>query len=163
MNFAIEPVAKVWDEVMPLCRLHWQETEGYRAGQEFDPRRDVYQLYNERELFLFFTAREEGKLVGYAGIYVVPSMHSKVMTASEDTWFLLPEQRRGWNIIHFWRFIQDELVRRGVVEIWANGKLANRAGRILEFLGFKPVATRYCANLLKGVKRDVHSRSASRA
>jgi hypothetical protein len=143
VKFAYEALPKVWAEVMLLAEMHWKETEMYRRGQEFAPKKDTYFLYAERELFLLFTARVEGALVGYAGMYLMPSMHSAVLIATEDTWYLHPEHRKGRNAIRFVQFVENELRQRGAVELWMNAKIANGAGRILEYLDYAAIATRY--------------------
>lgn len=163
VKFAIEPLAPIWAEIMVLAEMHWQETEWFREGQVFAPNKETYLAYNKVNLFLMFTAREAGRLVGYAGIYLTPSMHTNSMTASEDTWYMLPEFRVGWNTIHFLRFVLEELQKRCAAEVWFSAKLQNRAGRLLEFVGFRPIATRFVMNLLKGASRHVQPKRTSRA
>lgn len=143
MIFALEPLEACWDELILLYAAHWKETEGYRHGQPFDPRFERYNEYNRLGWFLMFTARDEGKLVGNAGIYMVPSMHTQQMIATEDTWFLLPEYRKGRNAWRFYNFIEAECWSRGAVEITFTAKPTTRVGPMLERLNFKATSVQY--------------------
>lgn len=132
---------------MVLAKAHWQETEMYRHGQNFSPSFDRYNAYDKAGWLFQYTAREEGKLVGYATMYMTPSMHTQAQIATEDTWFLLPEYRKGRNAIRFYNYVQDDLFKRGAVEVIMTAKTTNAAGRILEYLDFKPVAVQYSKQL----------------
>lgn len=145
--FAIEPLQPIWPQIVAIARMHWQETEGYRHGQEFNPDAFRYFQYNEIGFHVMFTARDQGRLVGYAGMYFTPSMHTQQLICTEDTWFLLPEYRKGRNALAFYKFVEAECVRRGVVEIGQTAKLTNGAGKILEYLGYKPVSLQYSKHL----------------
>lgn len=148
LTFGIEPLAECWDGMIEMARQHWNETEGYRHGQPFAPSFERYNQYAQAGWFLQFIARDGEKMAGYAGIYLCPSMHSQQLLATEDTWFLLPEYRKGRNAIQFYRFVEDECKRRGVVEIMMTAKLTNGAGRILEYLGYQVVARQFSKHLI---------------
>lgn len=137
MNLAIEKLADIWDELIPLARRHWAETEGYHRGQEFNPSLDRYKPYNEAGHYLMFTAREDGRLIGYIGVYLTRSMHSQELIVTEDTWYVAPEYRKGRNAIHLFRFAENECIRRGAVEIVLSVKLSNPTARkLLGHLGY---------------------------
>lgn len=145
--FAIEPLTKCWNELMELHAAHWKETEGYRHNQPFAPSFDRYNQYDKAGWFLMFTARDGGKLVGNAGMYITPSMHTQQIIATEDTWFLLPEYRKGRNAVDFYKFVEEECRQRGVVEICMTTKKTNSAQRILEYLGYELVSYQYSKHL----------------
>jgi len=132
---------------MVLAEAHWKETEMYRHGQPFCPSFDRYNAYDKAGWLFQYTARSEGQLVGYATMYLTPSMHSQVLIATEDTWFLLPDYRKGMNAVRFYKYVQDDLFKRGAQEVIMTAKLTNAAGRILEFLGFEEVAKQYSKQL----------------
>ena len=147
MIFAVEPLKGCWAECMALAQAHWQETEGYRHGQQFKPEFDRYEKYDACGWFFVATARHDGVMVGYAGMYITPSMHTQEIIATEDTWFLLPEYRKGRNAIEFCKFVEAECRKRGAVEICMTAKLGNGAGRILEYLGYDMVSKQYSKKL----------------
>jgi len=80
-------------------------------------------------------------------MYVVPSMHTQQLIATEDAWFLLPDYRKGRNAIRFYQFVEEECRKRGCVEITMSAKLTNAAGRILEYLKFQCVERRFSKSL----------------
>lgn len=161
LTFAVEPLAPIWDEWMALVRLHWDETEAYR-GEPLAPRKDAYLAYDKSGMLVFFTLRDDGKLVGYSGMYLYPSMHTSRLFAREDTWFLHPEYRKGFTVVRFVKFVEAVLKERGAESCWMSAKIANGAGRILEFLEYEPVSTVYVKNFMMKEGRHVRSRSAAR-
>lgn len=150
MIFAVEKLVDCWDQIMILAKAHWQETEMYRHGQPFCPEFHRYDAYDKAGWLFQYTARVDGQLVGYATMYLVPSMHTQQLIATEDTWFLLPEFRKGRNAIRFYNYVQDDLFKRGAVEVIMTAKMTNAAGRILEYLGFKQVAKQYSKQITDG-------------
>lgn len=136
MIFAKEPLRQCWDEVVALARLHWNETEAYRHGQPFNPDAERYWHYNDIGYHHQFTVRDLGRLVGHAGMYVSKSMHTQLPVAHEDTWFLLPEYRKGRNAIRFYHYIEQQMIALGVAEIVVSAKLSNEVGKLIEYLGY---------------------------
>ncbi len=146
-RYALEPLRPIWDDVMRLAAAHWEEyrdigVDGYDAPMNPDKKRYIH--YNDIGYHLQFTVRTEaGELVGHAGMYVDESMHTRTKIATEDTWFLLKEHRKGSNALRFMRFVEDHLRSLGVKEIQMTAKLANKSGRIMEARGYKHVANEY--------------------
>ena len=69
-------------------------------------------------------------------MYITKSMHTQKTVANEDTWFLLPEYRKGRNAIRFYQFVEDEMKRLGVEKITMTAAPYNGACRIMEYLGY---------------------------
>jgi len=149
LQFTIEPLEQSWDDMLCLAKAHWMETEEYRHGQPFMPLYERYKGYEKAGWLLMFIARDEGKMVGYSIMYLVPSMHTQQMIATEDTWYLAPEARKGRNAIRFYRYVEAECVARGAVEMIMTAKLANGAGKILEYLDFAVVSKQYSKKLVR--------------
>jgi hypothetical protein len=152
LAFAVEPLEKCWDEWLELAALQWAETEGYRHYQAMAPSFDRYDKYDKAGWFLMFTARDEGRLVGSCGVYLVPSMHTQALIATEDTWFMRKEYRKGRNAIDFYKFGERELIKRGAVEITVSSKLIDdkpTTGRLLEYLGYGKVAVSYAKRIVR--------------
>lgn len=144
MNFAREGFT---EEVYPLWEAHWQETEMFRSGHKFNPDVARIKAFCESGFYQLFTARVDGKMVGNAGMYVTVSVHEQTKTSVEDTWFLLPEHRKGRNAINFLAFVERDLKAQGVKDVYMTTKLTNGAGRILEFCKYKHVANQYWKEL----------------
>lgn len=159
LKFAIERLQPIWAQILFMASEHWKETEGYRHGQEFAP--DAYRYFQFNQMpgagklsfYTMFTARDAGKMVGYAGMYVTSSMHTQQVIATEDTWFLLPEYRKGRNALAFYKYVEAECLEAGVVEIGMTAKLTNGAGRILEYLGYVHSSNQYSKHLHADAKQ----------
>lgn len=147
MIFAIEKIRDCWDEVSALGQQHWLETQQYRHSQPFKPMLERYAQYEDFGGYLQFTARVDGVLVGYGGLYIVPSMHTQELICQEDTWYLMPEHRKGFSAIKFFRFMEDECRKRGVKEVMLTAPATTRAGVIHKFLKYEKVADVYSKHL----------------
>ena len=155
--FACEPVAQVWEEAMTLARLHWADTKNYRRHEPFNPSFERYRTANEQGYFFGFTARDEGKLIGYFGIYVTPSMHSQKLMATEDTFFIHPDYRDGFNAIRFIKHVEKALTQAGVTEILFSCEIDNTvANKLLTFLKYEPVIQQYRKHLTSLPMEDPH-------
>lgn len=135
--------------MVTLAALHWQETEAYRHGQPFSPSFERYNSYDAAGWHKEFTVRDKGRMVGYAGVYIVPSMHTQQLLCTEDTWFLLPEYRKGRNALNFYKFIEEECIKLGVIEMCMTAPEKNKVNRILEYLGYKLVSFQYSKHLFR--------------
>lgn len=133
--FATEPLATAWDEMIVNAYKHWQETQMYADGDPFAPQYERYARYGDA--YTVFTARDDGRLVGHCGMYLTPSMHTQKLLATEDTWYLLPEYRKGRNAIKFYHYVEAEMVKRGATKCTMTAAPYNGACRIMEYLGYK--------------------------
>lgn len=149
--FAHEPLAVVWDEMITLARLHWAETEMAAAGEIFAPSYDRYARYGDT--YMVFTVRDSGRLVGHCGMYLTASMHSQKLLATEDTWYLLPEYRKGRNAIRFYHYVEAEMTARGAEKITMTAAPYNGACRIMEYLGYKLDCYKYSRDLTSPANR----------
>lgn len=141
----------VLEELYPLWEAHWQETEMYRSGRKMSPDLARYKQFSEQGFYQLYTARnDEGKMVGDAGMYRNLSMHEQRWSATEDTWYLLPEYRRGRNAIRFLKYVEDQMRAQGCEDVYMSTKMVNGAGRILEYAGYVPCATQYWKDFTKG-------------
>ena len=118
----------------------------YRAGQGFNMDVNRYIKYNDVDYYILYTARDNGKLVGNFGAYIFSSMHTQRREAMEDTLYLLPEYRKGMTGVHFVRFIEKDLIARGVMKATITVK-SLRVGKFVEFLGYGLEAYQYSKEL----------------
>ena len=147
MNFSIEPISEVWSDVQKLAQAHWSETQMAKDGEICNPLLSRYHNYEAIGCYLQFMAWENGIAVGHCGMYLVPSMHTQELLGTEDTWFLLPEYRKGRNAIRFYNFVEDEMNKRGATKIIMTAAPYNKAGRIMEYLGYKLASYNYSKTL----------------
>lgn len=140
-----ERVAECWDEVDALARLHWEGTKSYRRHEPYNPDKRRYFINNNIGFFHLLAARDEGKLVGYFGVYVTPSMHSQVQTAVEDTFFIHPDYRQGRLAVRMIKTVEKYLSDLGVQEILFSCEIDNTSGiqGLLRLLDYEPVIVQH--------------------
>lgn len=131
---------------MYLAERHWAETEGYQT-EPLNPDKKRYIEYNDIGYHRQYTARDGSRIVGHCGIYITQSMHTQVPIATEDTWYLLPEYRKGRNALRLLKFVENDLKCLQVKELMMSAKLANKSGRIMECSGYEHVANQYLKRL----------------
>jgi GNAT superfamily N-acetyltransferase len=147
MIFAVEPLGEAWGEMITLASQHWHETQEYRHNQPFAPSFDRYNQYAQSGWFLQFTVRDEGRMVGYGGVYLVPSMHTQVLIAQEDTWYLLPAYRKGWTAMKFFKFMEAECRKRGARQVNLTVPEGIGTGVLCERMGYRKVAIHYAKDI----------------
>lgn len=143
--FAVERLGDIVDEIHPLHEQHFQETEKHRLG--FGLNVDYARmLASERAgTMIQFTARaiNTGLLVGNIRMYVQTSLHTGTLYASEDTYYVLPEYRKGFAALRFWQYMEDCMLSIGVREIRTDSKVVNKVHKLNEYCGYKHVANKY--------------------
>lgn len=141
--FRAELLSDIVPEMHLLHLAHWAETEGHRNHR---PLQMDYPTLLEEEragTCLQFTARSGAELVGNFRVYLRVSRHTKTKFAVEDTLYLRPGYRAGRTALRFMEYVQRCVAGLGYLEFRADTKHVNTAGRLLEHMGFKPVATNY--------------------
>lgn len=149
VTFQEEPFAACWAEAKPLTEAHHAGTASYRRHEPLKIDAERFTRYNEAGIFHWLTARDQGVLVGYFGVYVMDSMHSQRPIATEDTFFLHPQYRGGRTALRFLRYVEQFLqawARPGEpLSVLFSCEIDNDTGiqRLLHFLDYEPVITVY--------------------
>jgi len=91
-------IVKCLEEMGKPCRL--------------DPKR--YLAFEDSGGFFTVGLERDGRLVGFASIYVYLSMLDQEMEAQDHLFYLLPEYRKGWNALVLLREVENECRARGV-------------------------------------------------
>lgn len=138
-TFSLEKIEDIQDEIRPLHRAHWQETESHRHGLVLSPDYALFVRYERSGQYVLFTIRLNGVVVGNCAMYISASAHTKTLLATEDTLYLLPEARRGRLANRFIAYAENALKQLGVREIFVTVKTVNKAGRFFAMLGYKHV------------------------
>lgn len=137
--FSVERIEEIEEEMKPLHRSHWDETEEHRHGLPFNPDYLTFVRYERAGRYILFTIREDGKLVGDCAMYISSSAHTKTLIAKEDTLYLLPKARRGKVAVKFIEYCELALKQLGVREVNVTVKTVNRAGLFFQRLGYRHV------------------------
>lgn len=139
------------EQVKPLHRKHWEETEKYRHNIPLNPDYE-YMVNAERQgRFMLFTVRSANNLVGNCMMYLSRSTHTQELVAEEDTIFIDPAHRIGRVGIKFIKYVEDVMQQLGVKEIRVTVKTVNRVGDLLQALGYS-----HTANQLVKVLGEAH-------
>lgn len=145
MVFQAERLADIIDEIHPLHEAHFQETEKHRLGFGLNMDYEKLMAYEKAGRLIQFTCRdaESGRLVGNIRMYVDTSLHTGTLYATEDTYYVLPEFRKGFAALRFWQFMEDCLKTIGVREVRTDSKVLNKVHKLNEYCGYTHVANKY--------------------
>lgn len=140
-----EAFADVLDELSVLHEMHFAETERYRAGVQIKPDLSYMAEKERAGQMLQFTARVKatGELVGNMRVYLYRDLHADVLTAKEDTFFIVPTHRGGFLAVRLWQFVERAVLSVGVREIRFTSKLSNGADRMAKYLKYQPVGLEF--------------------
>lgn len=109
MDYAVETVEQVRPDIGALLQLHYEELCVHKDAMALAPDWPMYQALEDAHKLLAFTARDEGKLVGYAVFFVAPHIHYvETLVANNDIIFLHQDYR---NKVNAWTVIRSMLRR----------------------------------------------------
>ncbi|SOD41713.1 GNAT family N-acetyltransferase [Nitrosovibrio sp. Nv4] len=137
--FSHERIEDIADEIKPLHRAHWDETESHRHELPFHPDYDTFIRYERAGRYVLLTLRSEGNLLGNCAMYLDKSAHTQTIIATEDTLYLLPQARKGRVAASFVAYVEYALRQLGAREINITVKTVNKAGRFFRMLGYHHV------------------------
>lgn len=96
--FAQETYDTLRADIEPLLELHYREVALNQDVVKLDPMFERYQQLDQDGRILFFTARDEGALIGYAIFFTDVHLHYvNSLMAISDVIFVLREYRRKTN------------------------------------------------------------------
>lgn len=95
MNFQEEKLKDIIEEIKPLLDKHWDEVALNKELRPLDIDYDTYFILNDVGLSRIFTARDEGKLVGYFWFVVAPNLHFKTWKVAQVDWYFVDPECRG--------------------------------------------------------------------
>lgn len=144
-NYTLQPerCAAVLPELAKLHLAHWQETEHYRHGLEFNPDYEGGLMREACGEYLLLTMRHEGALVGNFGMAFSRSAHTQTLLAQEDTVFISPEHRKGRNFLRLMQYGEYAARHFGARELRLTTKLTNRVADMLPRMGYEHVAQQF--------------------
>jgi GNAT superfamily N-acetyltransferase len=94
IEYRRENYSDVIDELRPLLPVHWAELGLRLVETPLDPDFGFYERANRAGLLFAYTARLNGRLIGYCIMTVVPRhAHYNHKFARDDTIWVAPEHR----------------------------------------------------------------------
>lgn len=137
-----ESFEETLDELRPLLPVHYRELA---LNQDKVPLSPQFNVYIERERLgelLFATVRDSASLVGYFIGFIAPGLHySTCLTCTMDIFYIHPDHRGRRTGLKLFKFVEQELRRRGVQRWFAGEKLHAPCGWLFKFIGMEPVET----------------------
>lgn len=110
ITYQRESLRDVIDDVQPLLQLHYDELTLHKEVVKLDPRWDQYFLLEQLECFTVFTARDDGRLIGYNAFFLNRHMHyGDLLVAQNDVLFVHPDARRGAMALRFLDYSEQAL------------------------------------------------------
>lgn len=147
LTYSLEPLRDVVEEIKPLVQLHWQDVSDGTEGEP-DPDYDKMIQLEELGIFKLFTARDEGRLVGYVAWIIAHHLHYRTLLfAHDDAFFLHREYRRGGEGIKLFEFCENALREMGVKRLACHEKIRFPLGPFFIRLGFRNVERNWFKDL----------------
>lgn len=144
LSAQIESFTERLEEFRPLFPLHWEELALNKDKVPLDPQYDIYIQREARGELLFVTLRELGTPVGYFIGFIAPGLHYRTcLTCTMDIFYVHPAKRGGRGGIKLFKFVEQELRRRGVDRWFVGSKCHADASWLFEILGFDRVEVYY--------------------
>jgi GNAT superfamily N-acetyltransferase len=144
VNYRQEFLIQVENDIRPLLEEHWEEIALNKDKIKLNPDWDAYHSLEEANALKIFTAREEGRLVGYFVVIVRPHLHYKDhLFATNDVIYLHPSHRKGRTGIKLVQFAEKCLREDGVSVLIINTKIHRPFDLLMRFLKFNFVERVY--------------------
>lgn len=132
------------EEVKPILYEHWKELANHQDIRPLDPDYDLYTKLSDMNIIRIFTARDEGKLVGYSCFYVAPNFHYKTWVyAACDVYYLNPDYRQSGTGREMFIKMEKWLKSLGVKAVVVQDKVNHSHEKFFRFLGYTPVEQHY--------------------
>ncbi len=138
VTYQAEAIWQVLPEILPLLADNHAEAQQETYGTELDPDWDQYRQMESLGLLSIFTARDDGKLVGYDIFIVGPHRHalaSKV--AINDMTYVMPEYR-GFTAVLLVKKSDKALKTMGCSVIVRHAQCNTQVHALLERIGYAP-------------------------
>lgn len=140
-TFQREEFSDVIEEARVMLDQQWDEAGEYGVG-ELRLSEDRYIAMQKGGFLRIVTARHNGRLVGYASMFVFEGMHAAAKAMVSDALYLLPPYRRPGVSMRLIRHVETLASAEGVTVIhWhANARFPG-FGRLLTFMGYSAIST----------------------
>lgn len=122
-------------EIIPLLEKHWEEVARHKELRPIDPDYDRYAKLNELGLLKVFTARKNGKLIGYLSIFIAPNLHYQSWVfAVSDVYYIDKASRRAG--VRFFLEAEQWLRDQGVRVVIYQDKIAHSHENFFTRMGY---------------------------
>lgn len=144
LRYQQEFLSTCLEDFKPMLEKHWEEIALYQDSIKLNPDYDKYYALEELSILKTFTARDDGKPVGYIVFIVDANLHYQdTVWAKMDILYIAPEYRNARVGMRLIQFAEDYLKDDGVDVVMLGTKSHKSFGRLLQFMGYSEVETYY--------------------
>lgn len=137
MQYQQERLNSFKDEIKPLIEKHWEEIALNQDTIKLNPDWDTYYKLEAMGFFKAYTARVDGKLVGYFTIIATKGLHyADHVFAATDIIYISPEYRKGRAGYGLIKFAEQQLKKDGVSILAINTKDHAPFDKLLQGMGY---------------------------
>lgn len=142
----VESFEENLEYLKPLLPIHYKELALNQDKVPLSPQFDKYVATEKQGGLIFVTLRKAGQMVGYFIGFIAPGLHySTCLTCQMDIFYILPEHRGSGTGFQLFKFVEQQLKKRGVQRLFVGSKLHKDASWLFEKLNYTPVETYYSA------------------
>ena len=147
--FAQENLSDILNEYESVLEEHYPSLDWSDGKINHNVDHEKYGMVARAGHLGLFTARCDGKLVGYCSIIADNHIHHKdIVFATTDSFYLRRSYRKGFTGVKFLNFIQEKLKELGVDVFTIQSRTKEKTDKLLKRLGYTEVETVY-AKILK--------------
>lgn len=142
----VESFEENLEYLKPLLPIHYKELALNQDKVPLSPQFDKYVATEKQGGLIFVTLRKAGEMVGYFIGFIAPGLHySTCLTCQMDIFYVLPDHRGSGTGFQLFKFVEQQLKKRGVQRLFVGSKLHKDASWLFEKLNYTPVETYYSA------------------
>lgn len=144
ITYQQESLVTVKADIIPLLGKHWEEVALNKEKIKLNPDWDAYANLEDAGVLKIFTARADGKLIGYFVVFVKSHIHYKDhLFCYNDLIFIDEEYRKGFTSPRLIKFAEKCLKADGVEVMIVNTKMHKPFDSLLVWLGYKHIENLY--------------------
>jgi GNAT superfamily N-acetyltransferase len=141
MQFSEERLADIRQEIEPILYRHWQEIAWNKDKIPLDVDWDRYDALADNGSFVCYTARIDGKLVGYSAYFLAYHLHYKSTLFANNDVLYIDREYRGGGGAKFIKWCEERLSEKGVQVHGLHIKKCFDWSALAVRLGFEPIDT----------------------
>ena len=142
ISYKQELISYAKDEIEPLAELEWEESG--HPTQELKIDWDAYYDLESRGVLSFFSARQEGKLIGYFVVLCVAPLTAKGETIGYyDSVYVHRDYRKSSVGKRLFKFVETCMKEDGIKRVIASSSKKNPIGKFLDRMGYFEIETKY--------------------
>lgn len=138
VTYQQESVDDLFEEIKPLIEAHYSEVAWRKDKIKLDPDWDAYRRLEAVDALRCYTARDDGKLVGYFICFVQNNLHYRGTREARNDVFYVEPTLRGFHVgTRLIREAEQALRAEGVHVMMLHIKTTHDWTKLAERTGFE--------------------------